>query len=87
VSERLAELEAENARLREQLNGPERLLRFLGLAMGTVLDHFEKGEIPGFRLYGRKGGPVRFRLSEIEEWLERCRVGAHEVGSEVRDGG
>jgi predicted DNA-binding transcriptional regulator AlpA len=48
----------------------------LGLEMGTVLDRFEARDIPGFRLYGRKGGPVRFRLSEIEQWLEdQCRVG------------
>jgi hypothetical protein len=27
-------------------------------------------------LYGRKGGPVRFRLSEVERWLnDVCRVG------------
>jgi excisionase family DNA binding protein len=48
----------------------------LGLEMGTVLDHFESGDIPGFRLYGRKGGPVRFRESEIQAWLdEQCRAG------------
>lgn len=58
----------------------ERLLKardvadLLGLEMSTVLDRFQRGEIPGFRLGGRKGGPVRFRLSEIEEWLENsCR--------------
>jgi predicted DNA-binding transcriptional regulator AlpA len=63
------------------MNG-ERLLKardvadMLGLEMGTVLDRFEAGDLPGFRLYGRKGGPVRFRLSEIEQWLEdHCRVG------------
>lgn len=51
------------------------IAEMLGLEMGTVLDHFENGDLPGFRLYGRKGGPVRFRLSEIEEWLEKqCRV-------------
>jgi excisionase family DNA binding protein len=60
----------------------ERLLKardvaeMLGVEMGTVLDRFQAGDLPGFRLYGRKGGPVRFRLSEIEAWLEdRCRVG------------
>jgi excisionase family DNA binding protein len=57
----------------------ERLLKardvaeLLGLEMSTVLDRFQRGELPGFRL-GGKGGPVRFRLSEIEEWLETsCR--------------
>ena len=47
----------------------------LGLEVGTVLDYFERGELPGFRIGGRVGRPVRFRLSEIEEWLESaCRV-------------
>ena len=49
--------------------------RLLGLEMATVLDHFEAGDLPGFRLYGRKGGPVRFRESEIEAWLDGCRHG------------
>ncbi|MBA2742269.1 MAG: hypothetical protein H0U46_09685, partial [Actinobacteria bacterium] len=48
----------------------------LGLAAGTVLDRFERGDLPGIRLYGRKGGPVRFRLSEIEELLESWHVEA-----------
>lgn len=57
----------------------------LGLEMATVLDRFEAGDIPGYRLYGRKGGPVRFRESEIHEWLETsCRPvmlpGDHENG-------
>jgi excisionase family DNA binding protein len=48
----------------------------LGLEVGTVLDYFERGELPGFRLAGRVGRPVRFRASEIEKWLETsCRVG------------
>lgn len=47
----------------------------LGLATATVLDRFERGDLPGFRLFGRKGGPVRFRLSEIEAALEGWRVG------------
>ena len=47
----------------------------LGLSSGTVLDRFERGDLPGFRLFGRKGGPVRFRLSEIEEMLEAWRCG------------
>jgi excisionase family DNA binding protein len=48
----------------------------LGLEVGTVLDYFERGELPGFRIGGRVGRPVRFRLSEIEAWLETsCRVG------------
>jgi excisionase family DNA binding protein len=48
----------------------------LGLTTSTVLDRFEAGDIPGFRLYGRKGGPVRFRKEDLDVWLETtCRVG------------
>ena len=55
----------------------------LGLSPATVLDHFERGDLPGFRLFGKKGGPVRFRLSEIEAQLARWRVNGPEAGGEV----
>ena len=54
----------------------------LGLSTATVLDRFEAGDLPGFRLFakvdrrGRPSGPVRFRLSEVEAVLEGWRVGA-----------
>lgn len=48
----------------------------LGLSTGTVLDRFEAGDLPGFRLYGgRIGAPVRFRWSEVETMLEAGRCG------------
>jgi predicted DNA-binding transcriptional regulator AlpA len=49
----------------------------LGLSAGTILDRFERGDLPGFRLFGKKGGPVRFRLSEVEASLESWRFGPH----------
>ena len=49
---------------------------YLGLAAGTILDRFERGDLPGYRLFGRKGGPVRFRASDVERFLEGCRVEA-----------
>ena len=58
----------------------ERLLRtrevaeMLDLSMSTVLAKFERGELPGYRL-GKKGGPIRFRESEILAWLETRHVG------------
>lgn len=56
----------------------------LGLEVGTLLDHFQKGDVPGYRLYGKKGGPVRFRLSEVERWLnDVCRVGEPASDGEV----
>jgi excisionase family DNA binding protein len=57
---------------------PERLLTareladVLGFTAGTVLDQFERGDLPGFKL---PNGAVRFRASEIEAWLDECRRG------------
>jgi excisionase family DNA binding protein len=62
-------------------DSPERLLNvhqiaeLLGVSKSTVLKRFESGALPGFRLWGRKGGPLRFRLSEIESLLNSWRVG------------
>jgi excisionase family DNA binding protein len=47
----------------------------LGVATGTVLDWFEAGRVPGFKLGDGAGAPVRFRGSELEAWLEGCRRG------------
>lgn len=48
----------------------------LDVSAGTVLDWFEAGRLPGFRLTGRVGSPVRFRESEVLAALESWRVGA-----------
>ena len=67
----------------------ERLLRahevadLLGLSASTVLDRFESGDLSGFRLFGRKGGPVRFRRSELEALLKVWRVNGPGAGGEV----
>jgi excisionase family DNA binding protein len=57
----------------ERLLTARDLAEILGLSSATVLDRFERGDLPGYRLFGRKGGPVRFRESEIEavitSWL------------------
>ena len=55
----------------------------LGLSASTVLDRFERGDLPGFRLFGKKGGPVRFRLSEIEAALSNWKVNGPGRGGEV----
>ncbi len=43
-----------------------------GVHVEVIRDHYQRGELPGFSLYGRKGAPIRFRLSDIEaleeEW-------------------
>jgi excisionase family DNA binding protein len=59
----------------ERLLTARELGELLGLSASTVLDRFERGDLPGFRLGGRVGAPVRFRWSEIEAWLEQGRVG------------
>jgi predicted DNA-binding transcriptional regulator AlpA len=55
----------------------------LGLSPATVLDRFQGGDLPGFRLWGKVGGPVRFRLAEVEEALEVWRVNGPGAGGEV----
>jgi excisionase family DNA binding protein len=59
----------------ERLLTARELAELLGLSAGTVLDWFERGDLPGFRLLGRKGGPVRFRETEVLAMLERWRTG------------
>ena len=58
----------------EPLLTARELGEFLGLSASTVLDRFEQGDLPGFRLFGKKGGPVRFRLDEVEAALDGWRV-------------
>jgi excisionase family DNA binding protein len=48
----------------------------LGLSTATVLDWFEAERLPGFRLGGRVGGPVRFRENDVLGLLESWRVGS-----------
>jgi excisionase family DNA binding protein len=60
---------------------PEPLMRardvaeLLDVSADTVLDWFEAGRLPGFRLTGRVGSPVRFRESEVLAALESWRCG------------
>jgi excisionase family DNA binding protein len=51
------------------------LAGYLAVSPDTVLDWFEAGKLPGSRLTGRVGAPVRFRRSEVEAWLEQGRRG------------
>jgi excisionase family DNA binding protein len=56
----------------ERMVTAAQLAETLGLATGTVLDWFEAGLLPGFKLNGRS---VRFRVTEVEAWLEEQRRG------------
>lgn len=66
----------------------ERLLRaceiadLLGISASTVLDWFEAGRLPGFRLSSRA---VRFRESELMEWLEERHVAARSASCPAPD--
>ena len=55
----------------ERLVNAATLAEYLGVSTGTVLDWWEAGTLPGFKL----GRAVRFRPSEVEPWLENCRRG------------
>jgi excisionase family DNA binding protein len=44
---------------------------YLGLSPSTILDWWEAGRLPGFKL----GTAVRFRSSEVDAWLESHRAG------------
>lgn len=67
----------------EQLLTARQVGEYLGLSTSTILDRWERGDLPGFRLFGRKGGPVRFRLAEIEETLQAWRLNGPGAGGEV----
>jgi excisionase family DNA binding protein len=55
--------------LTERLLNARELAELLGFAPATIQDWFETGTLPGFRV----GGRLRFRMSEVEAWLEERR--------------
>jgi excisionase family DNA binding protein len=65
----------------ERLLTAAELATRLAHSTSTVLDWFEAGRLPGFKL----GRVVRFRESEVLDWLEAQRVGPR-VGVEVAGG-
>jgi excisionase family DNA binding protein len=54
----------------ERLLTARELAEFVGFAPGTIVDWAEAGKVPAFKL----GGRLRFRLSEVEVWLEASRL-------------
>jgi predicted DNA-binding transcriptional regulator AlpA len=69
----------------ERLLTARELGELLGLSAATVLDRFQAGDLPGFRLFGKKGGPVRFRVSEIEAALDGWRIGCRAMLEPTRE--
>lgn len=56
----------------ERLLTARELGEILGFQAGTIVDWAAVGKVPAFNI----GGRLRFRLSEVEDWLEAKRVGA-----------
>ena len=67
----------------ETLLSARQVADLLGFAPGTILDMWERGDLPGFKL---PNGAVRFRWSEVEGWLEGCRGGPDVLASLARVG-
>jgi excisionase family DNA binding protein len=61
--------------LTDRLLTAAEVAEMLGLSADTILDRWQADELPGFRIFGGKRGPVRFRQSEIEALLETWRRG------------
>lgn len=55
----------------ERLVTARELADYLSLSASTILDMWERNELPGFKI----GRAVRFRPSEVEAWLEQRRRG------------
>jgi predicted DNA-binding transcriptional regulator AlpA len=45
----------------------------LGMSTRWVLTEFEEGRLPGFKMNDTPRGRVRFRESEVEQWLASLR--------------
>ena len=49
--------------------------RFLGVSTSLVYAYVERKQVPHYRL----GRSIRFRLSELDEWLKRFHDGGPEL--------
>jgi excisionase family DNA binding protein len=58
----------------ERLLTARELAELLGFSAATVVDWSERGEVPSFKI----GGRLRFRESEVADWLEERRQGRGE---------
>lgn len=59
----------------ERLLNARQLADLLGITADWVLDQWENGNLPGFKLGDKPQSPVRFRESEVAGWLETRRRG------------
>lgn len=67
--------------VKERLMTTDEIAEFLSCSVSTVRRFAARGEIPHYRL----GKLLRFRRSEVENWLTRRQFGA--VPHELRRGG
>ena len=51
--------------------GSEDVCEYLGLSRSTLYDYRRRGLIPHYRI----GGRYRFRLDEVEDWMQKRRQG------------
>ena len=51
--------------------GADAVCEYLGLARSTLYDYRKRGLIPHYRI----GGRYRFRLDEVEDWMQARRQG------------
>lgn len=69
-TERLSLLEADD----DYLLKAREVGLILRISTSTVLDWWEAGKLPGFRIHGPSSGPVRFRLGDIRDLVSTRRA-------------
>lgn len=55
----------------EKLIDVDSAATILGLAPGTVRNKANEGEIPSVKLGAGRNAPLRFRESELDEWIKQ----------------
>ena len=60
--------------MNERLLTAREVADLLSFSPGTIVDWYERRELPGFRV----GGRLRFRETEVLAWLETKRTGQEE---------
>ena len=63
----------------ERLLTASQLAELLGFSASTIVDWAEAGKVPAFKL----GNRLRFRVCEVEAWLETRRLKGPGAGGEV----
>lgn len=62
---------SDRERIKRRYVGSDDVCRYLGLARSTLYDYRRRGLIPHYRI----GGRYRFRLDEVEDWMQARRQG------------